>query len=315
MPPANPARFSSKCRHEACGAGASSASTADGGPPTNTPETWLVDFALQGGADTSALMIDRIIALQGIYNFRDYGGYATADDGRLRSGLLFRSSQHCQATSDDLIAVSALSLRTVVDLRSNSERASWPCRRPDGFDAQVLFFNGETAGAAAASNAEARPTIVTAADAHAAMIAIYSAMPFLPNFQAALRVYFEALATRDGASLLHCFSGKDRTGLAVAILHHLLGVHPEDAMADYLLTNDVGNAEARIAAGAESIRRSHGEQISDSAIRTLMSVAPEYLDAAFSSLRERKGSVAAYARDVLGIDDARLAAIRDRLLA
>lgn len=132
-------------------------------------------------------MIDRIIALQGIYNFRDYGAYATADGGRLRAGLLFRSGQHFHATFDDLLTVSALSLRTVIDLRGNSERTSWPCRRPDGFDAQVLFFNGETAGPAAASNAEARPTIATVADAHAAMIAIYAAMPFLPNFQAVLR--------------------------------------------------------------------------------------------------------------------------------
>lgn len=61
-------------------------------------------------------MIDRIIELQGIYNFRDYGGYATANGGRLRTGLLFRSGQHFHATSDDLLSVAALSLRTVVDI-------------------------------------------------------------------------------------------------------------------------------------------------------------------------------------------------------
>lgn len=188
-------------------------------------ETWIGDFALKECADTRAVMIDRIIVFQGIYNFRDYGGYATAGGGRLQAGLMFRSGQHFHATFDDRLTVSALSLRTVIDLRGNSERTSCPCRRPDGFDAQVLFFNGETAGPAD-PNAEARPTIATAADAHAAMIAICAAMPFLPNFQAVLRDYFAALATRDGASLLHCFAGKDRTGLAVAILHDLLGVHP-----------------------------------------------------------------------------------------
>lgn len=260
-------------------------------------------------------MIDRIIELQGIYNFRDYGGYAAANGGRLRTGLLFRSGQHFHATTDDLLSVAALSLRTVIDLRGNSERATWPCRRPDGFDATVLFFDGETAGVAAALDAETRPTVITAADAHLAMISIYSAMPFLPSFQAVLRDYFAVLATRDGASLLHCFAGKDRTGFAVAIMHELLGVHPDDAMADYLLTNDVGNADARIAAGAESIRRSHGAQISDSAIRTLMSVAPAYLNAAFVSLRERHHNPASYALDVLGVDNCRLAAIREKLVA
>jgi protein-tyrosine phosphatase len=259
-------------------------------------------------------MTDRILSLEGVHNFRDYGGYATADGGRLRDRVLWRSGQHFHATPDDLVAVSSLSLRTVVDLRGNSERTAWPCLRPENFEARVFFFNGETKGSEAATHSEAEPTITTSGDAHAAMLAIYASMPFLPNLQSVLRDYFEALATRDGASLLHCFSGKDRTGFGVAVLHDLLGVHADDIIADYMLTNTAGNSEARIAAGVESIRRSKGVQISDSAIRILMSVAPDYINAAFNSLRQRRGSVASYARHDLGVDNARLAAIRERLL-
>lgn len=273
------------------------------------------DLVLSGRGIRRVVMIDRVLIFQGINNFRDYGGYATADGRRLRRGVLFRSGQHFHATPDDLLIVSDLSLRTVIDLRGNSERAAWPCRRPGSFDAHVVFFDGETKGLQAAPQDKSHRTVVTADDAHAAMLAIYASMPFVPSFQSVLRDYFAALATRDGASLLHCFSGKDRTGLAVAVLHELLGVHSDDVMADYLLTNTVWNAEARIAAGSESIRRSHGQQISDAAIETLMSVAPEYLEAAFGALRERHGSVAAYARDVLAVSDELLSAIRERRLA
>lgn len=259
-------------------------------------------------------MTDRIRQFKGIHNFRDYGGYAAADGARVREGVLFRSGQHAGATPDDLAGVAALKLRTVIDLRGNSERAYWPCARPEGFDAQVLFFDGETAGAGGAPHIEAARTIVTAEDAHAAMVALYAFMPFRPNLQSVLRRYFEALATRDGASLLHCFAGKDRTGFAAALLHDLLGVHADDAMVDYMLTNVAGDSDARIAAGAASIRRSRGAQVSDAAIVTLMNVSPDYLTAALTAIADRHGSVRAYARDVLCVDDSQLAAIRERLL-
>ena len=155
---------------------------------------------------------------------------------------------------------------------------------------------------------------MTAADAHRAMVDLYAFMPFRPNLIAVMRMYFEALAGREGASLLHCLAGKDRTGLAAALLHILVGVHRDDMMADYLLTNTAGNAEARIAAGAASIRASRGAQVSDDAVRTLMAVDAEYLDAALTAIVAQHGSVESYARDVLGVTPERLAQIEAHLV-
>jgi protein-tyrosine phosphatase len=260
-------------------------------------------------------MIDRVLQFNGIHNFRDYGGYATASGGRLKSATLYRSGQHRDATPDDLIRVAALDLRTIIDLRGNSERASYPCARAEGFAATVLFYDGETAGRGGAPHVEAaRPEIATAGDAHAVMIDLYAFMPFRPNLIAVLRMYFDTLEQRDGATLLHCFAGKDRTGLAAALLHRLLGVHYDDMMADYMLTNTAGDAEARIAAGAESIRKSRGAGISDAAVRTLMNVDPAYLNAAFAAIHDAHGSIASYAETVLGVTPARVARIAARLI-
>ncbi len=258
-------------------------------------------------------MDDRVKPFIGIHNFRDYGGYETAD-GVLRTGLLFRSGQHVGATPDDLAEIAALGIRTVIDLRGNSERRSYPCARPEGFDAQVYFHDGETAGRGGAPHVEAARAIVTARDAHDAMIDLYAFMPFRPNLIAVMRMYFEALAEREGASLLHCLAGKDRTGLAAALLHLLVGVRRDDMMADYLLTNTAGNAEARIAAGAASIRASRGDQISEDAVRTLMAVHEDYLDAALSAIAKLHGSIEAYAGDVLGVTPERLQRIRARII-
>ncbi|HAW34564.1 MAG TPA: protein-tyrosine-phosphatase, partial [Erythrobacter sp.] len=66
---------------------------------------------------------------QGIHNFRDYGGWRTRGGGHVRTGLLFRSGHHVEATDDDLAAIAPLGIHTVIDLRGESERAANPCRR------------------------------------------------------------------------------------------------------------------------------------------------------------------------------------------
>ena len=84
------------------------------------------------------------LATEGIHNFRDYGGYPPRGGGRVINGLLYRSGQHFEASESDLGTVSDLGIRTVIDLRGNAERERHPCRRPDLWDGEVVFFDGET---------------------------------------------------------------------------------------------------------------------------------------------------------------------------
>ena len=264
--------------------------------------------------DGPEALAERVLPFRGIHNFRDYGGYGVADGARLKTGALYRSGQHIDATPDDLALLADLDVRTVIDLRGNSERRRYPCARPDGFAAHVLFYDGETSGRGGAPHVEAAREIASVDDAYRAMVALYAFMPFRPNLIAVMRLYFETLATRDGAHLLHCLAGKDRTGLAAALLHTLVGVHADDLMADYLLTNTAGNSEARIAAGAASIRANRGPQISDGAIRVLMGVDAAFLDAALTAIVAAHGSIGTYARDVLGVTAERRADIVARLV-
>lgn len=258
---------------------------------------------------------DRVIPLHGIHNLRDYGGYRGKDGAMVRRGLLWRSSQHVDATAEDLTAIDALGLATVIDLRGDSEREAYPCMRSPAFAARVLFAPGETAGSGhAAPHVEAARAVTTATDAHRAMVTLYESMPFRPNLIAVFRLYFDALATVDGPSLLHCLAGKDRTGLAAGLLHHLLGVGEDDIMADYMLTNVAGNIERRIAAGAATVRANFGHAMEDGAVRTLMSVHPEFLETGLTAIRREHGSVDAYLRDVMGVDAEARAAIEGRFL-
>jgi len=254
---------------------------------------------------------DRVLQFEGIHNFRDYGGY-TARAGRLARGRLWRSGQHAGATPADLVRVRDLDIATVIDLRGDSERAAFPCLRHADFAGEVLFHPGETASLhGQAVHAEAADRIRTPEDARDRMIRLYQVMAFRDVLAGTWRLYGMALATRDGASLLHCLAGKDRTGLGAALIHHLLGVHHDDLMDDYLLTNTAGNIAARIASQSHSLA---DLGLSDATMRVVLGVEPVFLDTAFAAIRERHGSIEAYAETVLGIGPAQIAAMEARLV-
>ena len=261
----------------------------------------------------AAAVQDRVLPFVGIHNFRDYGGYGVSGGRRLKRGLLFRSAQHHGATAADLDAVSDLGLATVIDLRGPAERALAPCPRPEGFSAQVFFVDEDTTGLA--PHVQAAKGAPDPAAATAAMVTGYAQMPFRTRMVPILRRYFETLATLDGPSLIHCMAGKDRTGLAVALFHEAMGVHRADIVADYMLTNVAGRTEARIAAGAAHVQAAYADPTSRETLRVLMSVRPEYLEAAFASIEQRHGDVSTYLREVLDVDDARRETIHDRLVA
>lgn len=254
---------------------------------------------------------DRFLTTTAIHNFRDYGGYAVAGGGHVKTGQLFRSGHHADADEGDLATVAGLDLQHVIDLRGDSERAQKTCRRPAGFAAEVLYFEGETAGLA--PHLQAAAGSVDAASAHRAMVELYGALPERKGLNDILKRYFATLAQSRGTSLVHCAAGKDRTGIAVDLLHHVLGVHPDDAMADYLLTNSSPRNEQRIAHGMELMGEKYGG-IDEATVRVLMGVDPAYLEATRSSLKRQFGSTDAYLEQVLGVDASKREALKAELV-
>ena len=229
----------------------------------------------------------------------------------MKKGLLFRSGHHAEASDADLAMVSDLSLAHVIDLRGDNERARHMCKRPQGFAAQVHYFEGETAGLG--PHLEAASGSDDAASAHAAMTALYGALPDRDGLSWILQRYFESLALSTGASLVHCAAGKDRTGMAVDLLHHVLGVHPDDAMEDYLLTNHSPRNEERIAHGMALMGNKHGERDAAS-LRVLMGVHEDYLNAARNAVKDRFGSTDAYLEQKLSVDAAKREALKAALV-
>jgi protein-tyrosine phosphatase len=257
----------------------------------------------------------RVIEVSGVYNFRDYGHYALKTGGRLAGKTLYRSGDIAGVTDGGLGAVTALQLSSVVDLRGVAERQAAPSRFPTGFAASVFFSNAETAHQNAAPHREAAFGSMDAQSARKRMLAGYESMPFRPALVEMYSRHFRSLAESAGPSLVFCTAGKDRTGLAVALLHFAMGVHWDDLLGDYLLTNTTGDVEARVDAIRADLNERFAARLEEDAIRVVTSVEPQYLDRSFNVITNRFGTVDNYLREVLKVTNPMRGAIEKNLVA
>lgn len=250
---------------------------------------------------------------EGIHNLRDYGGYAVPGAGRVRTGLLLRSGQHMEASEADLALIDALDIRTIVDLRGTSEREGFPCRRHANFAAQVIAYDGETSNSPPHEGGGGQ-IVMTPEKARERMLAVYNRMPINPAMIWVFREYFRALDENEGGSLVHCFAGKDRTGIAASLLLHVLGVHHDDIVAEFLLTNE---APTRAILERQSLPRmqAHYGAIEPEALHNLMGVLPDYLDTYIAKVTQDHGSLDAYLATILGVDGPRKERLRAKLVA
>jgi len=254
----------------------------------------------------------RRIPFEGIDNFRDFGGYPTREGRRVKAGVLYRSAGHSRASDRDLESLAELGIGIVVDLRSAEERSREPSRHPPSFRGAVIL-NDDDAGEDGWSRHVATGEMSVEAN-RAYLMRYYTDAPFDPRHIDLFRRYFRALAEGDARVLIHCAAGKDRTGILAALTHHVLGVHPDDMIHDYLLTNDPERMALRLPQVIAAIESVSGRTPDPEAALTIMGVDTAYLDAAFAAIDQVSGGVDAYLETRLGVNGAIKDACRARLL-
>lgn len=253
----------------------------------------------------------RHVDFEAIENFRDFGGYGAVCGRRLVAGRLYRSGHHALATDGDLAKLQGLGVAVIVDLRQASEREREPSRRWTGFGAR-LVENDILSSQDWVDELMASP--LTAESLVGDTLRHYRMNVFEPRLVDLFGRFLHAISDAEGPVVVHCAAGKDRTGLACAFLHHIVGVHHDDMIADYLLTNDETRIERKMAQAGGFVERLVGRRPSDEALRAWVQVYPAFLDAAFDEIRGRCGSTDRYLEDVLGVDAATRERIQQRLL-
>lgn len=258
-------------------------------------------------------MQDRVLPLDHVLNFRDFGGYETGDGARVARGRLFRSAHFGDASADDVAKLDAFNIAIVVDLRRPEERAREPNRWP-GEGARTISAGGGHGDALPPHLQALMQDGLTAEGVASYMRRIYREFAYEPRHIELYRAWFAELLRSEAPAVIHCAAGKDRTGLGCALTLHVLGVGEEAIFADYELTNAVLDLDARLPRIQERMEAGLGRKLDPEALRPMLGVSADYLRGALEEIETRAGSVDAYVEGVLGVGAAERAALRERLV-
>ena len=275
----------------------------------------LASWIMVGPAAAGELPVERVIELEGTTNTRDIGGYSTADSRQVRMGQIIRSENLSRLTDDDFRRLEAIGIRTVIDLRSDEEHEDkptvWRGDQPPRF---YHFPIGDTDNEWFRSQSRMmKKNRFDEAQALAHMVAGYRMIAAEgPGSYRELMAL--VLDESNWPILIHCNAGKDRTGIATALILEALGVEREVIMADYLLTNEVGRSQDKAALLARESRNysQRGRGPSADAWYPIVGVRAEMLQAFYASVEEHYGSIDAFLTD-LGVDSAARETLSDAL--
>jgi len=257
----------------------------------------------------------RRLPLEGQNNFRDLGGYRTADGKYVRWGRLYRSGQLANLTDRDYEYLNPLGIRLVCDFRSDDERrrqtTHWPGDAPEFLSTPIgMDDNGRNSRVEELRrllNDRAGPDQM-----RSFMRSVYPDMPFTGAAQ--FQRILGRLLSAEGASMVHCSAGKDRTGVFSALLLLILGVPRETVIEDYLLTNRYvladGVGTARVY--QKLLALDHPPEME--ALKPVITVDRSYLESAFASIEKHYGTFDEYRRRKLHFSDADVEKLRTRYL-
>ncbi|MFE5332349.1 tyrosine-protein phosphatase [Embleya sp. NPDC056575] len=245
-------------------------------------------------------------------NFRDAGGHATATGRKVRTGLVYRSDGLGEVDTTDAATLVRLGIGLVIDLRSATERDREPDRVPAGAElliADVMGRENDELFGEVFADPDRAGELLGGTAGRELMCEVYRRFVTSEGARAAYRSVFARMANEPAPTVFHCSHGKDRTGWTSAVLLTLLGVPRATVVEDYLAS------AAHLAEKNRAILEHIAERGFDPAhLAPVFDVHVEYLDTAFAAAEERYGSVEGYVRDGLGVSDAEVARLRERLL-
>lgn len=274
-----------------------------------------------GIADAEGLedVCDGRIELEGLPNTRDIGGIPAAGGYYVKHARLIRSGALAGATARDLeTLVDEFCVRTIVDLRTEEERREKP--DPEDELPGVKFeyaplLNTATFGVTREGGLHGMMKMLKAVqdDPAQIMMKVYASMMVDEKSIEGFAAFFDdVLAADEGAVLWHCTVGKDRAGLATALLLHILGASRADIVRDYEATNRYVASHTEDI--VDQLARYHLADKLDKSIHIINAADPRYLQAAFDAVEQRFGDLDAFVRDRLGVSCEKRAALRERYL-
>lgn len=262
-------------------------------------------FALKPAVGQTVWVSDRALPLQGGRNFRDLGGYRSADGRTVRWGLIYRSGSMSKLTAADQTYLQRLGIRTVCDFRTKDERQQDPNAWAQATKLNYWSRDYAMSGADLESLFQGK---VGEKEVREKMADLYRTLPF--EQAPAYRAMFAQLLADKAPLAFNCTAGKDRAGLAAALVLTALGVPFETVSKDYQLTNTYLPESL----AADPHFKSAVSALPKTTVDALMAADPAYLAAAFDEIKRRYGSVDAYFAKELKLGDSERTKLKTRYL-
>jgi protein-tyrosine phosphatase len=264
------------------------------------------------------MTIDISTALQTTHNARELAGLPTSGGGTLASGLLFRSDALAALTDEGLQALADFRIGTVIDLRTDGERSRAADRLPDDGSVTLLTLPMQggamdemvkqllpAAGGVGLSVTQVAEVLKQVPTLEELYIAILEASA--PQFATIARTVLVSSRTDRPGVLFHCTAGKDRTGLAAAILLLVAEVPRQAIVTDYTQTEK--NLARGFAEALTALITSLGVPLTP-ALKTLATESPaSAIETAMDWISANHGDVSGYLRSG-GMTDEEIADLR-----
>ena len=261
--------------------------------------------AAPAAAPAPVVETQRFVIVEGGRNFRDIGGYRTADGHVVKRNVLYRSGSLGDLTPAGQRRLADMGIAHIVDLRTTRERASDTFDLPAAYPGYWTRDYGMSIGDLRSAFAD--PANLTADKMTAMMAGAYRTMPKeqAPSY----RALFARLQDASGPTVVNCTAGKDRTGIASALVLTALGVPYDTVRQDFLLSNGAPGMETLQATLSGPLARLPADVAAP-----LVGVDGRYLDSAFAQIRQDYGSVEHYLEKELGVGPQQVAVLRARML-
>ena len=276
----------------------------------------------------TSVFAQQFLPVKGIVNARDLGGYTMLDGRIVQSGRLLRAAHLADATDEDIRNLERLPVTAIIDFRKEQEKVGKVDREVPG--ARYTSLPVDPSGNAMATATEeekkkfsgqkkfdVRKVIVFAAfnkKAQAVAQEMYPTLLFDPDCQQQFARFFRlVLETENGAVLFHCTQGKDRTGIASALLLAALGADRETIVADFDATNRVYEKDVR--KYSRRVKFWGGKEEEVGVVKAFLGCNTENFIKALDRIDQEFGSLQAYLKGPIGLTDADIQTLRERYLA